>query len=67
MDQDDIEEIVRWQLTGLLMKKSPTVRTYSRPLCKKCGDDWHGLPVGKCLGSFDTPEELDEPTITESH
>lgn len=56
---EEIDEIVRWQMTGLLTKKAPTVAA-AQPLptrCRWCRGDWHGLPnEDGCPGSFDTPE-----------
>jgi hypothetical protein len=58
MDDDDISEMVRWQLTGLVMKKAEAPKT-AIPKCSNCGDDWHGLPVNGCEGShIDTPMML---------
>ena len=54
---DDIDEIVRWQMTGLINRTAPHRRgVVSRPLCGKCHSEWHGLPKDGCPGSFDTPE-----------
>lgn len=56
--QDDIDEIVSWQLTGIFHKKAPVYRSQPRPLCRHCHGEWHGLPYAGCPGSFDdTPPE----------
>lgn len=54
-DPADIDEIVRWQLTGMLMRKTPTHRKPPQPRCHRCAGEWHGLPSADCPGSFDTP------------
>lgn len=51
----DLDEIVRWQMTGILLKKTPVVNKQPFPRCEKCLSDWHGLPTDNCAGSFDTP------------
>lgn len=65
---DDVDEIVRWQMTGLLMKKTPVHRKQPQPRCMNCGDDWHGLPNNGCRGSheeyLDTPNSSINKTIT---
>jgi hypothetical protein len=53
--EEEIDEIVRWQLTGLLTKKAPVVKHQEQPRCWRCKSDWHGLPRDGCQGSFDTP------------
>ena len=65
----DIEEIVRWQMTGAIAKKTPVVRRQPQPKCRHCGDDWHGLPQKGCPGSHlesldDTPG-TSKTTITD--
>jgi hypothetical protein len=57
LDDADVEEIVRWQMTGLLARKAPVHNRQPYPRCGKCGSDWHGLPREECPGSFDTPTE----------
>lgn len=68
MISDDVDEIVRWQMTGMLMKKAPVHRRQSQPRCMNCGDDWHGLPQNGCRGShpeeFDTPNSVTDKNIT---
>ena len=55
---DEIDEVVDWQLSGLMNRKAPTFNappTYQ--LCPNCKGDWHGLPTNNgCKGSFATPE-----------
>lgn len=54
--EQDIEDIVRWQMTGYLLRKTPTRQKNSIPRCHNCGMEWHGLPKGNCEGSYtDTP------------
>ena len=50
-----IDEIVRWQMTGVLLKRTPVVRKIPFPKCPNCSNEWHGLPTQVCHGSFDTP------------
>lgn len=62
MRGDDIDDIVRWQLTGLLSRRTPVYRRPPQPRCHRCGGDWHGLPTPDgCEGSFqpvgDTPKD----------
>lgn len=52
---EEIDEIVRWQMTGVLTKKAPVVKHQEQPRCWRCKQDWHGLPTNDCKGSFDTP------------
>lgn len=53
---EEIDEIVKWQMTGILAKKSPVAKGAPQPKCHRCWRDWHGLPQDECPGSFDTPE-----------
>ena len=53
---EEIDEIVKWQLTGLLVRKTPVVKHQEQPKCYRCRGDWHGLPKDSCPGSFDTPK-----------
>jgi hypothetical protein len=57
--EEEIEEIVRWQMTGILTKKAPMVKHQEQPLCHRCRGDWHGLPKDECPGSFTYRHELD--------
>jgi len=52
---DDVDEIVRWQMTGWVLRRAPVVNKPPAPLCGRCGGEWHGLPADGCPGSFDTP------------
>lgn len=64
---DDIDEMVKWQMTGLMMKQAQRTRKHSpQPRCHRCAGEWHGLPKEGCVGSFDTPVNLNSPTITDS-
>jgi len=54
---EEIAEIVRWQMTGLLTKKSPMVKHQDQPRCFRCRGEWHGLPRDKCPGSYNTPDK----------
>lgn len=54
--EEEIEDIVRWQMTGVLMRKAPMVKHQEQPRCWRCQGDWHGLPRDGCKGSFDTPD-----------
>jgi len=56
MDQIEIDQIVSWQMTGILTKRTPVVKHQEQPRCRRCQEDWHGLPKGKCKGSYDTPD-----------
>jgi hypothetical protein len=56
MAEQDIDDIVKWQMTGLMNRKAPSSRAaVSNPKCHRCSGDWHGLPKDGCTGSFDTP------------
>jgi hypothetical protein len=66
MNDDRIDEIVKWQLTGALMRKAPVARKAPQPRCHRCWRDWHGLPHDGCQGSFDTPGADARATITDS-
>ena len=54
--EEEIEEIVSWQMTGILTKRTPVVKHQEQPRCRHCMGDWHGLPRDDCKGSFDTPD-----------
>lgn len=51
--ESDIDEIVRWQMTGALVKRAPMMHRQPQPRCRHCGNDWHGLPLSSngCQGS----------------
>ena len=53
---DDVSEIVRWQMTGMLLKKAPVHRRPIIPKCHNCGDEWHGLMRDGCPGAFNGPD-----------
>jgi hypothetical protein len=53
--EEEMDEIVSWQMTGILTRKAPVVRHQEQPRCWRCQGDWHGLPRDNCPGSFDTP------------
>jgi hypothetical protein len=57
LSADEVSEIVRWQMTGILQRKTPVMwgGPSSQPKCPKCKRDWHGLKKDGCEGSFDTP------------
>lgn len=57
MTADEVSEIVRWQMTGQLARKTPPLRgaTAGQPRCPRCAGEWHGLKKEDCAGSFDTP------------
>jgi len=55
--EEEVDEIVRWQLTGALTRRTPVVRRQEQPRCWRCHSDWHGLPKDKCPGSFDAPDK----------
>jgi hypothetical protein len=55
--EEEVDEIVRWQMTGVLIRKAPVVRHQEQPRCHRCYGDWHGLPREDCPGSFDTPNK----------
>lgn len=55
---EDIDEIVRWQMTGAINHKTPSATGVSSwQTCRGCGREWHGLSRDGCPGSFTDTEK----------
>lgn len=56
MTDEEFEEVMDWQMSEVLKRRSPQWR---RPLverCLHCNMEWHGLPKGGCETSFELPD-----------